>query len=96
MANKQAPGAAWPRQGIAHLAWPAYCFSKAALNTATRILHEAEAAHARGVAGTAADPMRGRVQRGERGVRVVAICPGDVATGGLMVPVWLINDEVAR
>lgn len=81
VARKQEPGAAWPRHGIAHLTWPAYCFSKAALNTATRILHEGEAAHARSVAGTRDDPLLGRFRHGERSVRVVAVCPGDVATG---------------
>lgn len=90
MALKQEPGAAWPRHGIAHLTWPAYCFSKAALNTATRILHENEAAHAQAVAGTAADPMRGRIRHGERGLRIVAVCPGDVATGKI-VCVWILR-----
>lgn len=85
--SKQAPGAVWPRHGIAHLTWPAYCFSKAALNAATRLLHEEEAAHARAVAGTEDDRMRGRFRHGERSVRIVAVCPGDVATGAC-VPCW--------
>lgn len=70
-----------PPNEIAHLPWPAYCFSKAALNAATRILHEAEEGHARSVVGTRDDPMLGRVRQGERSVRIVAVCPGDVATG---------------
>lgn len=82
---------------MAHLTWPAYCFSKAALNTATRILHEAEGAHARSIAGTKEeeDPIRGRVRQGERSVRIVAVCPGDVATGGFRVVVKLIHVPVA-
>ncbi len=83
VASKQAgPGRALPRHEIAHLRWPAYCFSKATLNAATRLLHAAEEEHRLAVQGTKEDPLLGRVRHGDRAVRVVALCPGDVATGG--------------
>ncbi len=60
--EKQRQGA-WPKGGgLAAVPWPAYAFSKAVLNTATRLAH----------AGLANDAARRP--------RVVAVCPGDVAT----------------
>lgn len=63
----QKDGQQWPRGGggMAHTPWHAYSFSKAVLNAATRVMHQQVKA-----AG---------FQHEE--VRVLAICPGDVATG---------------
>ena len=68
VASKQQQGI-WPRGGgLAPVPWPAYCFSKAVLNAATRLLH-AQTQEAAAEAG-----------RSGRRLRVLALCPGDVAT----------------
>lgn len=68
VASKQEQGP-WPKGGgLAPVAWPAYCFSKSVLNTATRLMH-ARTQEAAAEAG-----------RSGRRLRVLALCPGDVAT----------------
>lgn len=59
----------WPKGGgLAPVPWPAYCFSKSVLNTATRLMHAQTQE-------TAAEAGRNRLR-----LRVLALCPGDVAT----------------
>lgn len=68
VASKQQQGL-WPRGGgLAPVPWPAYCFSKAVLNTATRLMH--------------AQTQEAAAEEGRSGrrLRVLALCPGDVAT----------------
>lgn len=60
----------WPRgEGLAPVSWPAYSFSKAVLNAATRLLQSR-------VDALVSKDMKVRAHQ----PRIVAICPGDVNT----------------